>query len=177
MDIYLIVIGIIVMFVYLLVRVSGWSLSSSTRLAKQLLRDSSNYDASHNPSLPDKTKPWCLNCRLHTDYYSVYEGRGKQVNKKLYCDVCDGDTYWPVNPNTYKFVGIACILFVFLVGSAIATNGFGIASGPASGEGVIAGLVCIPLGIYGAYMFNSSLKGVIKKWEEFHKWAKEQRTS
>jgi hypothetical protein len=30
---------------------------------KQLLRDSSNYDESHNPSLPDKNKPWCLNCR------------------------------------------------------------------------------------------------------------------
>ena len=79
---------------------------------KQLLRDSSNYDESHNPFLPDKNKPWCLNCRLHTDYYSVYERRGKQVNKKFYCDVCDGDTYWPVNPNKFKFVGIDGVLFV-----------------------------------------------------------------
>ena len=144
---------------------------------KQLLRDSSNYDESHNPSLPDKNKPWCLNCRLHTDYYSVYERRGKQVNKKLYCDVCDGDTYWPVNPYKFKFAGIAGVLFVFVVGSALATNGFGIASGSASEEEFYTGLFCIPLGIYAAYMFNSSLKGVIKKWEEFHKWAKEQRTS
>ncbi|MCH2612240.1 MAG: hypothetical protein MK006_14345 [Pirellulales bacterium] len=144
---------------------------------KRLLRDSSNYDESHNPSLPDKNKPWCLNCRLHTDYHSVYERRGKHVNKKLCCDVCGGDTYWPVNPNKFKFVGIAVILFVFLVGAALATNGFGIASEPASEEEFFTGLFCIPLGLYGAYMVNSSMKGVTKKWEEFHKWAKEHRTS
>ena len=112
---------------------------------KQLLRDSSNYDKSHNPSLPDKKKPWCLNCRLHTAYYSVYERRRNQDYKRLHCEVCDGPTYWPVNPNKFKLVGIAGVLFVFIVGSALATNGFGVASGSASAEEFLAGLFCFPL--------------------------------
>ena len=89
----------------------------------------------------------------------------------------DGQSLFNNETNKFKFVGIAVILFVFLVGSALATNGFGIASEPASEEEFFTGLFCIPLGLYGAYMVNSSMKGVTKKWQEFHKWAKEHRTS
>ena len=92
----------------------------------------------------------------------------------LRCKVCDGPTYWPVNPKKFKFASIATVLFCFLVGSALATNGFGLASGPAAEDEFLTGLFCFPFGIFAAYMLHSSSKDVRKKWDEFHKWAEEQ---
>ena len=142
---------------------------------KQFLQESSNYDKSHNPALPDKKKPWCLNCRLHTNWYSTYEGRAvDKKHKVLRCKVCDGPTYWLVNPKTFNLASIATVLFCFIVGSALATNGFGLAGGPAAEDEFFTGLFCFPFGIFAAYMLHSRSKGVRKKWKEFDKWVEEQ---
>jgi hypothetical protein len=142
---------------------------------KHLLQESSNYDESHNPALPDKKKPWCLNCRLHTDWYSVYVGQQHKQTRTLRCKVCDGgDIYCPISPTKSKLISIAIVIPFLLLGSALITNGFNLAGGLADGDKLIGGLVSIALGILFAYLVRTIGKNVSKHWEEFHKWAEEQ---
>ena len=155
---------------------------------KQLLKESSTYDKSHNPALPDKKKPWCLNCRLHTDWYSVYTtsggqraGRESQVgrgSRSIRCKVCDGGKiYCPTSPTKSKVISVAIVIPFLLLGSALITNGFDLTGGLAEEDKLIGGVVSIALGILFAYMVRTINKDVRKHWEEFHKWAAEQSDS
>ena len=148
---------------------------------KHLLQESSNYDGSHNPALPDKKKPWCLNCRLHTDWYSVYKrystGGRVGTNRNIACKVCDGLIYCPTSPTTSTLISIAIVLPFVLLGSALITNGFDLAGGLADEDKLIGGLVSIALGILFAYLVRTTSKDVRKHWDEFHKWAEEQSDS
>ena len=146
-----------------------------------MLQESSNYDESHNPVLPDKKKPWCLNCRLHANWYSVYKsystGGRVDTNRNSACKVCDGLIYCPTSPTKSKLISIAIVLPFFLLGSALATNGFDLAGGLADEDKLIGGLVSIAVGILMVYVVRTINKDVRKHWEEFHKWAEEQSDS
>ncbi len=145
---------------------------------KDLLKTSSNYDESHNPALPDKKKPWCLNCRLHTDWYSVY-GKTSSTggsNRTIACKVCDGRIWWPISPTKSKLISIAIVLPCFLLSAALLTNGFDLTVELQQMEGdkLIGGIFFIALGILFAYLVHATNKDVRKHWDEFHKWAEEQ---
>ena len=153
---------------------------------KQVLQESSNYDESHNPALPDKKKPWCLNCRLHTEWYSVYKtprghragresgaGRG---NRSIRCKVCDeGNIYCPISPTKSKLISIAIVAPFFLLGIALIAISFDLVAGElADEEKFIFGLGSIAVGIFMAYTVRNVNKKVRKHWAEFHKWVEEQ---
>ena len=142
---------------------------------KQFLRDSSNYDESHNPASPDKKKPWCLNCRLHTNWYSVYKGQAGKQHKVLRCEVCDDAIYWPISPTKSKVIAIAIVGPFFLLGSALIAISFDLVAGAlADEEKLIFGLGAIAVGIFMAYTTRNINKKVRKDWADFHKWAEEQ---
>ena len=142
---------------------------------KQFLRDSSNYNESHNPALPDRKKPWCLNCRLHTNWYSVYEGRAGYRSRGLRCEVCDDALYWPISPTKSKVIAIAIVVPFFLLGSALIAISFDLVAGAlADEETLIFGLGAIAVGIFMAYTTRNINKKVRKDWADFHKWAEEQ---
>ena len=162
---------------------------------KHLRQQSSNLDESHNPALPDKKKPWCLNCRLHTNWYSVLEGRAGKEHKVLCCEVCDaGQIYCPIRPTKSNLISIAiavpffllgsALIFllgsalIFLLGSALIAIRFDLVAGElADEEKLILGLGSIEVGIFMAYTDRNIHKQVIKHRAEFHKWAEDQSGS
>ena len=145
---------------------------------KHLLQESSNYDESHNPALPDKKKPWCLNCRLHTNWYSVYKGQAGKQHKVLRCEVCDDAIYWPISPTKSNLILLAIVAPFFLLGSALIAIRFDLVAGElADEEKLILGLGSIEVGIFMAYTDRNIHKQVIKHRAEFHKWAEDQSGS
>jgi len=148
---------------------------------KHLFEESSNYDETHNPALPDKKKPWCLNCRLHTDWHSIYKsytsGGRQQSTRTIACNVCDGLIYRPIGPTKVRVISIAFVVPCFLLGFVLVTNWFDVGGRNVDEEMFIGGLMSIALGIVFVYMLRSINKDVRKMWGEFHKWAEEQSES
>ena len=145
---------------------------------KHLLQESSNHDESHNPALPDKTKPWCPNCRLHAEWYAVYKthttGGRVSTNRSLACKGCDGLMCCPAGPVKRWLIAITSVLVCVVLGAALATNGFCVGDAPAAEDELMGSLVCFAAAFLMVYVVRSISKDVRKHWEEFHKWADEQ---
>ena len=142
---------------------------------KHLLQESSNYDEYHDPALPDKNKPWCPSCRLHTEWYSVYNtsNTGGTSTRSLACEGCDGLIYCPAGPTKRNIIGVALVGPFLVLGAGLITISFDLAGALADEEKLIFGLGSIAVGIFMAYTLRNVHKKVRKHWEEFHKWAEE----
>jgi len=116
----------------------------------------------HNPSEPDKSKPWCPTCELHTDYH--LKSRGSKTATFYTCDVCGGNTWKPTLPLPLLIVSVLIVLFLIFMGfyALVEMEDF-------------RGLITFPFALYfGRILFNN-YKSNAKHWRSFHKWAKAYR--
>jgi len=113
----------------------------------------------HNPSKPDKSKPWCPNCKLHTGYYS------KSPDSAFYtCEICGGKTWKPTSPIPLLIVSVLIVFFTFFMGYFALTV-----------MNDTRGYFVFSVGLYFGYMFYQNYASNAKHWRSFRKWAKENR--
>ena len=113
----------------------------------------------HNPSKPDKSKPWCPNCKLHTGYYS------KSPDSAFYtCEICGGNTWRPTLPIPLLIVSLLLILFMFFMGyyAVFHLKDF-------------RGVIMFPFGLFAGRGLYQNYASNAKHWRSFRKWAKENR--
>ena len=116
----------------------------------------------HNPSEPDKSRPWCPTCELHTEYH--LKSRGSKTAAFYTCDVCGGKTWKPTLPIPLLIASVLFILFVFYMGFYVVME--------LNDE---EGLIIFPFGLYAGYILYKNYVSNAKHWRSYHKWAKAHR--
>jgi len=113
----------------------------------------------HIPSKPDKNKPWCPDCKLHTKYNM------KSPKAGFYsCEICGGNTWKPTLPIPLLIVSLLFILFMFFMGYYVV---FKIDD--------LSGVIMFPLGLFAGRGLYQNYASNAQHWRSFHKWAKKNR--
>ena len=113
----------------------------------------------HIPSKPDKNKPWCPDCKLHTGYHR------KSPDSEFYtCEICGGNTWRPTLPIPLLIVSLLLILFMFFMGyyAVFHLKDF-------------RGVIMFPFGLFAGRGLYQNYASNAKHWRSFRKWAKENR--